>query len=101
MVDCERSIVLAMPDTPHLPLTGAGTAATMDIDEFEAMLLKNYEAQSGRYNAYVMGYVDSDDSADQYELVGWEVLSGSRAANHTVMLYYKAVDVAAVIEKHM
>ena len=90
-----------MPDAPHLPLTGAGTAATMGIDEFEAMLLKSYEAQSGRYNTYVMGYADSDDPADRYELVGWEVLGGSKGANHTVVLYYTAVDAGAAVEKHM
>lgn len=90
-----------MPNAVYLLLTGSGVASDMPIERFETDLLRDYQEKLGHYHAYVDGHYGSEDEADIYEMVGWEVLTGSKCANHTVLIYYRPVNELATVKKHM
>ncbi|MEM9804659.1 MAG: hypothetical protein AAF959_05220 [Cyanobacteria bacterium P01_D01_bin.56] len=92
---------MVMPGAVYLSLNGSGVASDMPIERFEVDLLRDYQEKLGHYHAYVDGFHDSEDEADIYEMVGWEVLTGSKCANHTVLIYYQPVNEVATIKKHM
>ncbi|NEZ65273.1 hypothetical protein D0962_21285 [Leptolyngbyaceae cyanobacterium CCMR0082] len=92
---------VVMPGAIYLNLTGSGVASDMPIERFETDLLRDYQEKLGHYHAYVDGHYGSEDDADIYEMVGWEVLTGSKCADNTVLIYYQEVNGLATIKKHM
>lgn len=99
-----RFISSAAPDSLELPLSGNGTGR-MPVDRAIKEIERDFENQTGWFNAWVFDHYKSGDEADTYELQSWDVYypdAGSgNAYEAVIMLSYAPVNYLATLQKHM
>lgn len=88
-----------MPNAPHVWVTGGGMA-NMSLDEYLKNLQKDFDNQTGKYFAYVMG--GCKEEADTFTLQTWDVYTSPTSCYEALIhLYYAPVNEYLCLKKHL
>ncbi|MFH7024682.1 MAG: hypothetical protein ACHBN1_04590 [Heteroscytonema crispum UTEX LB 1556] len=88
-----------MPDAPHVWVAGGGMS-NKPLEDYLKDLQKDFDAQAGKYFAYVMG--GCKEEADTFTLQTWDVYTSPTSCYEAlIILYYAPVNEYLCLKKHL